>query len=107
MRLLLVPLLLSCGPAVLSTFAVFRALSEYRSGRIRALPLWAVGSAWWITAYAAYNYDSALFRKGTRVSKTDRPRVTDWRLCPHQRSNLILGAGHSRDMELFTLAQVR
>jgi hypothetical protein len=54
MRLNLVPLLLSCGPAILSTFALLRTLKEYRSGQLRAFPLWAVGGAWLITAYAAY-----------------------------------------------------
>ena len=54
MRLPLVPLLLTCGPAVLSTFAFLRALKEYRIGRIRTFPLWALGGAWLVTAYAAY-----------------------------------------------------
>jgi hypothetical protein len=54
MRLLLVPLLLSCGPAILSTLALLRTLKEYRSGQLRAFPLWVVGGAWLITAYAAF-----------------------------------------------------
>jgi hypothetical protein len=54
MQLPLVPLLLSCGPAVLSTFAFLRTLKEYGTGQIRAFPLWAVGGAWLVTAYAAY-----------------------------------------------------
>jgi len=54
MQLLLVPLLLSCGPAVLSTFALLRTVKEYRSGQLRAFPFWVVGGAWLITAYAAY-----------------------------------------------------
>ena len=53
MRLLLVPLLLVCGPAALSTFALVRVLNEYRSGQLRAFPLWLVGGAWLISAYAA------------------------------------------------------
>src|SRR5580704_13146302 len=53
MRLLLVPLLLVCGPAALSTFALVRALNEYRSGQLRAFPLLLVGGAWLISAYAA------------------------------------------------------
>jgi hypothetical protein len=54
MRLLVVPLLLTCGPAVLSTFALVRTLKEYKRGQLRSLPLWAVGGAWLITTYAAY-----------------------------------------------------
>jgi|HubBroStandDraft_1064217.scaffolds.fasta_scaffold435559_2 hypothetical protein len=54
MRFPFVPLLLSCGPAVLSTLALLKTLKEYRSGQIRAFPLWAVGGAWLVTAYAAY-----------------------------------------------------
>jgi|ERR1700733_225453 len=53
MRLLLVPLFLVCGPAALSTFALVRALKEYRGGQLRAFPLWLVGGAWLISAYAA------------------------------------------------------
>jgi|GEM_PF-3007232 len=54
MRLLFVPLLLTCGPALLSTFAMLRAAKDYRAGQLRSLPLWAVGSAWLVTGYAAY-----------------------------------------------------
>jgi hypothetical protein len=71
MRLLLVPLLLSCGPAVLSTFAVFRTLKEYGSGQIRAFPLWAVGGAWLITAYAAYIF--------LRYSLKPSPLLPPWK----------------------------
>jgi hypothetical protein len=49
-----VPLLLTCGPAVLSTFALVRSLKDYRSGQLHALPLWSIVGAWLITAYAAY-----------------------------------------------------
>ena len=56
MRLLVVPFLLTCGPAVLSTFALIRALKDYRSGRLRVFPLWAVCGAWLVTVYAAYNF---------------------------------------------------
>jgi hypothetical protein len=52
MRLLIVPLLLTCGPAVLSTFALVRTLRDYRRGQLRAVPLCAVGIAWSVTAYA-------------------------------------------------------
>jgi hypothetical protein len=48
------PLILTCGPAVLSTFALVRTLREYKSGQVRTFPLWAVGGAWLVTAYAAY-----------------------------------------------------
>jgi hypothetical protein len=53
MRLLVVPLLLTTGPAALSTFALVRTLKDYWGGRLRPLPAWAVGGAWVITAYAA------------------------------------------------------
>jgi hypothetical protein len=54
MQLLAAPLILTCGPAVLSTFALVRTLKVYKSGQLRTFPLWAVGVAWLITAYAAF-----------------------------------------------------
>lgn len=56
MRLLVVPLLLTCGPAALSTVAIVKAIKDYRSGQLRAFPLWAIGAAWLITAYAACTF---------------------------------------------------
>jgi hypothetical protein len=53
MQLLVVPLLLTTGPAVLSTFALMRALKDHGRGQLRSLPLWAVVAAWLISAYAA------------------------------------------------------
>jgi hypothetical protein len=53
MQLLAVPLLLTTGPAALSTFALVRALKDYRGGKLRSLPLWAVVAAWLVAAYAA------------------------------------------------------
>jgi hypothetical protein len=54
MRLLIVPLVLTCGPALLSTFALVRTLKDYRGGRIGPFPACAVVGAWLVTAYAAY-----------------------------------------------------
>lgn len=54
MRLLVVPFVLTCGPTVLSTFALVKAFNDYRKGQLRPLPMWAVGGAWLITVYAAY-----------------------------------------------------
>ena len=53
MQLFVVPLLLTTGPAILSTFALVRTLKDYRRGQLRSLPLGAVGVCWLITAYAA------------------------------------------------------
>jgi hypothetical protein len=56
MHPILIPLLLTCGPATLSSLAVVRTVKEYRGGQLRMLPLTAVGGAWLITAYAAYTF---------------------------------------------------
>jgi hypothetical protein len=53
MELLVVPLLLTCGPAVLSTFSVVKTMQDYRGGHVRASPLWAIGGAWLVAVYAA------------------------------------------------------
>lgn len=54
MKLPIVPLLLTCGPTVLSTFALLRSLRDYKSLKIGALPLTMVSGAWLIAAYATY-----------------------------------------------------
>ena len=54
MRLLAVPLLLTCGPFLFATFALARTITSYRGGRLRPLPLWSVGVAWLVTVYGAY-----------------------------------------------------
>jgi hypothetical protein len=54
MQLLVVPLLLTCGPVLLSTFSAAKTIKDYRKGQLQALPLWAVGGAWLIAGYAAY-----------------------------------------------------
>jgi hypothetical protein len=54
MQFLVVPLLLTCGPALLSTFSVVKTMKDYRRGQLRGLPLLAVGGAWLVAAYAAF-----------------------------------------------------
>lgn len=54
MKVSVVPLLLTCGPAVLSTFALLKSLRNYKNHELRALPLGMIGGAWIISVYAAY-----------------------------------------------------
>ena|SRR5277367_1416712 len=54
MKELFVPLLLTCGPAVLSTAALAETFSRYRKEQLRASPMLMVAGAWLVTAYAAY-----------------------------------------------------
>lgn len=56
MQVLVVPLCLTRGPAVLSTGALARTFADYRKHRVRLVPLVAVGCAWLITAYAACTF---------------------------------------------------
>ena len=51
-----VPLLLTCGPAVLSTFAFTKVIRQHQVAQLRVTPLWLVGFAWLLTVYAAYLY---------------------------------------------------
>lgn len=51
-----VPLVLTCGPAVLSTFAFTKAIKQYKTGQLSAKPIWLVGFAWLLTLYSAYLY---------------------------------------------------
>ena len=53
MRLPIVPFILTCGPAGLSTFALVRTWKEYKGNQLGTFPLYAVGAAWLVTAYAA------------------------------------------------------
>jgi hypothetical protein len=54
MRELLVPLLLTCGPALLSTAALVETFLLYRKGQLRLYPMLMVGGASLVSAYAAY-----------------------------------------------------
>ena len=72
MRLLLVPLCLTCGPAVISTLALAKSVKEYVSGQLRALPMAAISGGWLITAYAAYT-----FLRYTMKSTPDLPPWKD------------------------------
>jgi hypothetical protein len=53
MKVPLVPLLLTCGPLLLSTAAAVETIKDYRRGQLRALALAAVAAAWSVSAYAA------------------------------------------------------
>lgn len=54
MRLLALPLLLTCGPFLLATFALARTVMGYKGDQLRPLALWSVGLAWLVSAYGAY-----------------------------------------------------
>lgn len=77
MRLFLVPLCLTCGPAVLSSFALVRGLKEYNSGRLRAFPLSAVCGIWLITAYAAYTFLRYTLRPAPDLPPWKDPQTLD------------------------------
>jgi hypothetical protein len=70
--MLIVPLFLTCGPAVFATFAVVDALKGYKSGKLRAFPVGCVGGAWLITFYAAY-----IFLRYTLKPSPDLPPWKD------------------------------
>jgi hypothetical protein len=54
--LFVVPLLLTCCPAVLSGYAFFRAFKQYRSGQIRPYVLWILAAVVLIPIYAFFIY---------------------------------------------------
>ena len=66
-----VPFLLTCGPFVFSTFALARGLRAYKTGQLRAFPLWMAGTAWLITAYAAYTF--------VRYTLAPAPNLPPWK----------------------------
>jgi hypothetical protein len=51
---LLLPLLFTCGPALLSVLAFVKIFKEYRSAQAQPIALWSVGGILLVTAYAAY-----------------------------------------------------
>ncbi len=51
---LFVPALLTCGPALLATAALWETASRRRQHVTRAASVWTVGAVWLITIYAAY-----------------------------------------------------
>ena len=77
MRLLVVPLFLTMGPAVLSTFALARTLRDHRKGQLRSLPLLAVWGAWLIAAYAAYTFFHYTLKPSPNLPPWKDPETLD------------------------------
>jgi hypothetical protein len=72
-----VPLLLTCGPAVLSTFALLKSLRDYKRGEIRTIPLGMIFGAWLITAYAAYIFVLYTVRPSPNLPPWKDPETLD------------------------------
>ena len=54
MNVLFVPALLTCGPALLATAALWETASRLKKHMTRPASVWTVGAVWLITVYAAY-----------------------------------------------------